>query len=152
MTSHTTLAFDHVGLIVEVLDEEAARLATILPLTAWTERFDDSGLGVSVCFAREQSGLVFELIAPLGDASPVARAAKTRRDRMNQLAYRTDSLEAGLRHLVEQGGIPLSEPAPALAFGGAHVQFVFMPQGFVIELIEGMAFSHAFTRSTPPTL
>lgn len=57
-----TLVFDHVGLVVASIETEASRLADLLHLTRWTERFDDHVLGVSVCFATDRAGFVVELI------------------------------------------------------------------------------------------
>ncbi len=40
----------------------------------------------------------------------------------------------------------LSEPQPAVAFSGAHVQFFMSPLGFVVELIEVHGCVHKFFR------
>jgi methylmalonyl-CoA/ethylmalonyl-CoA epimerase len=145
-----SLAFDHVGIIVDSIEDGAADLARVLPLTAWTTVFHDTVLGVSVCFGRDASGVVYELIQPLGPDSPVARAARTKRDRLNQLAYRTADLASAREHLEASGAMVLGEPRPALAFGGAQVQFLFLPQGFILELIESLDFRHTFVSATPP--
>jgi methylmalonyl-CoA/ethylmalonyl-CoA epimerase len=145
-----TLTFDHIGLVVASIEAEAPGLAHLLQLTRWTERFDDVVLGVSVCFATDPAGLVVELIAPLGPDSPVARAARTKRDCLNQVAYRTDDLAGTRARFEAAGAVVLSEPKPALAFAGAAVQFFLMPQGFIVELIGAPAFVHQFVRDSPP--
>jgi methylmalonyl-CoA/ethylmalonyl-CoA epimerase len=142
------LEFDHVGVIVESLDDAAAQFARLFPIEAWTDRFDDDVLGVSVCFGREKSGLVYELIAPFGPDSPVARAARTNRDRLNQVAYRTSDLRRARDRFESQGALVLGEPKRALAFDRALVQFFYVPQGFIVELIEGVEFRHDFRRKT----
>ncbi len=144
------LTFDHIGLVVESIEVEAPRLAALLQLTRWTERFDDVGLGVSVCFATDRAGLVVELIAPLGPDSPVARAARQKRDCLNQMAYRTDDMAGARARFEAAGAVVLSEPQPALAFAGAPVGFFLMPQGFVLELVGAPAFAHQFVRDSPP--
>ena len=145
------LVFDHIGIVVESLDEGAAQLARLLPIVAWTQRFDDAGLAVSVCFGRDASGVVYELIAPLGPDSPAARAAKTKRDRLNQVAYRTGDLDRAREQLEADGAMVLGPPKPALAFGRALVQFLYLPQGFIVELVADRDFAHDFSRQTPPT-
>jgi methylmalonyl-CoA/ethylmalonyl-CoA epimerase len=146
-----TLAFDHIGLVVASIEAEAPGLSDLLHLIRWTERFDDVGLGVSVCFGIDATGLVVELIAPLGPDSPVARPARQRRDCLNQMAYRTDDL-AGARARFEAGGaVMLSEPKPAMAFGGALVVFFLLPQGFIVEVVDARDFVHQFVRDSPPT-
>jgi methylmalonyl-CoA/ethylmalonyl-CoA epimerase len=42
----------------------------------WTEVFVDEGIGVYVQFGRGKDGPCYELIAPLGEASPVAGALR----------------------------------------------------------------------------
>jgi methylmalonyl-CoA/ethylmalonyl-CoA epimerase len=146
-----TLIFDHIGLVVASIEVEAPRLANVLRLTRWTDRFDDHALGVSVCFATGPASLVVELIAPLGPDSPVARAARQKRDCLNQIAYRTDDMAGTRAHFVAGGALVLSEPKPARAFGGAPVEFLLLPQGFIVELIGAPGFVHQFVRDSPPT-
>jgi methylmalonyl-CoA/ethylmalonyl-CoA epimerase len=107
-----TLTFDHIGLVVASIEAEAPRLANVLHLTRWTKRFDDLALGVSVCFATGPAGLVVELVAPLGPDSPVARAARQKRDCLNQIGYRTDDMAGTRAHFVAGGALILSEPKP----------------------------------------
>ncbi len=116
----------------------------------WTQNFDDPGLGVSVRFARDRSRIVYELITPLGESSPVRRALNQRANLLNQLSYRTKSLEAAIRPLRAQGAVPLGTAAAAVAFGGARVQFLMMPLGFIVELIEIDRMIHSFSSSLEP--
>jgi methylmalonyl-CoA/ethylmalonyl-CoA epimerase len=143
------LVFDHVGIVVADIRRGAATLSGLVPGLSWTQPVDDAGLGVSVCFARDGTGLVYELIAPLGDASPVARALKNRTDLLNHLAYRTPSLEAGVKHLRTQGALPVGSAKPAIAFGGARVQFLMTPLGVLFELIEKPQTVYNFDHPSP---
>ena len=138
------LVFDHIGLVVPDLDTGADQIGRTLPVTGWTARFDDAGLGVSVQFARDAGGVVFELIAPLGDRSPVAAIVKKREGILNQLAYRVADLAAAAQAMRAARAVPLGRPAPAIAFGGAQVQFFMSQMNVVIELIEAPAFAHDF--------
>lgn len=138
------LVFDHIGIVVKDIDTGSSSLETILGRLDWTDRFDDAGLKVSVRFARDKSGIVYELISPLGEGSPVAGALRARRDLLNQIAFRTSSLEAAAKHLRTTGAVPISKPHPAIAFGGADVQFFLSKLGFLIELIGAPEHSHTF--------
>lgn len=129
------LEFDHIGIVVPNLSEGRRLIEGTLPVVESSRPFDDPGLGVSVQFYRDRSGVVFELIAPLGDASPI-RNTLTQVHRLNQLAYRCRSLEEAARTLRSNRVIPLGAPAPALAFDNALVQFFWSPLGHVIELIQ----------------
>lgn len=138
------LAFDHAGIVVKTIETGVSCLDRLLPINGWTKQFDDWGLGVSVKFARDRSGVIYELIAPLGENSPVAAIAKGRVGVINQLAYRVADLVEGASHMRAGGATPIGAAKPAIAFNGAKVQFFLSPVGFVIELIEAYDFSHHF--------
>jgi methylmalonyl-CoA/ethylmalonyl-CoA epimerase len=138
------LTFDHVGIVVGDLEAGCAHLRGLLGPLAWTARFDDSGLGVAVRFARDGAGMVYELIAPLGQDSPVRRTVQSRRNMINQLAYRTKSLDSAVAHLRTELAVPVGAAKPAVAFGGARVQFLMTPLDFLIELIEIDRIVHQF--------
>jgi methylmalonyl-CoA/ethylmalonyl-CoA epimerase len=89
--------------------------------------------------------MVYELIAPFGDSSPIARTLKSGANLLNQIAYRTSSLDSGVKQVRAMGALPVGAAAPALAFGGAPVQFMMLPLGFVIELIEVDRIVHVFS-------
>lgn len=141
------LALDHIGIVVRDIEEGSSQIIAGLPVVGATERFDDPGLGVSVRFFRDRSGLVFELIAPLADDSPIQNAL-AQRHRLNQLAYRCSDLDDTARALRRARAIPIGRPKPAIAFSGAFVQFLWSPMGFVIELIESDECSHRFSPLT----
>lgn len=143
-TSRPIMTLDHAGIVVRDLARGVQSTSALLPITSRTERFDDQQLGVSVQFLRDESGVVFELIAPLGPNSPVAKIASSRIGVINQLAYRVDDLSSAAEYFRSNGATPTGTPKPAIAFGGAFVQFFYMPEGFIVELIEAPDFSHQF--------
>lgn len=140
------LLFDHLGVIVSDLGEGRAFLEKALGMGRWTEAIEDVGLGVTVQFgaAAGAVGPVFELVAPLGTASPVAGQLGRGKGVLNHLAYRTEDLAAAAEHLRTTGCFPTSAPHPALAYGGALVQFWVSPLRFLIELIAKPEHEHAF--------
>ena len=149
LTSRPRLTFDHAGVVVRDLARGFQSIKVLLPITSRTERFDDQELGVSVQFLQDQSGVVFELIAPLGPNSPVAKIASSRTGVINQFAYRVEDLSRAAEHFRLNGATPTAPPKPAIAFGGGLVQFFYTPEGFIVELIEAPGFSHRFERIEP---
>lgn len=139
------LVFDHIGIVVAGIESGSNCIAGLLGPVMWTQTFDDAGLGVSVRFAKDRSGIVYELIAPFGTDSFAARTLKTRANLLNQVAFRTASLDFSVRRLRADGAVPVSAAAPAVAFGGARVQFLMLSLGFLIELIEGDNVVHVFS-------
>lgn len=138
------LVFDHVGVVTANVDAAAACFGATFGAVGYTARFDDATLGVSVRFVKDAGGMVYELIAPFGDTSPVARTLKSKANLLNQVAYLTDALDAAGAQLRRNGCLPLGAAAPARAFGGRPVQFFWNPAGFVVELIEGVSHAHAY--------
>ncbi|WP_373504767.1 VOC family protein [Aestuariivirga sp.] len=138
------LGLDHVGLLTPDVDKATAEFARVLNATAATRRFDDEILTVSVRFLRGPDGMVYEMIAPLGGNSVVSAALRKGQSIINQLAYRTASIADDTAALKPQGFMPLGPAKPAIAFGGAPVQFLLSPMGFIVELIEAPDHVHDF--------
>ncbi len=140
-----TLELDHLGLIVPDLVAGRTFLETALGVTRWTPVIDDPTLGVSVQFgATPGQQLTYEVVAPLGDASPIANALRSGKHILNHLAYLTPDLEASGDRLRIAGCYPTGDPQPALAYQGRRIQFWMSPLRFVIELIEKPGHLHAF--------
>ena len=131
------LRFDHIGVVVSDIPAAVACLGATFGIRALTDRIDDDALGVSVQFVRDHSGVVYEMITPRGAHSPVAKTLASNNNLLNQVAYRTPDLTQGAQAMRAAGHFALGRPAPAIAFGGAHVQFFWCELGFVIELVEG---------------
>jgi methylmalonyl-CoA/ethylmalonyl-CoA epimerase len=138
------LTFDHTGIVVRDIELARESFVGLLPIVGRTRRFDDYFLGVSVQFLQDMSGFVYELIAPLGEDSPVAKVASSRSSVINQVAYRVEDLALAANHLRSQNAIPTGAPKKAIAFGNALVQFFLTREGFIVELIEAPAFNHCF--------
>lgn len=138
------LVFDHIGIVAKNVDKAARALAATIGAAESTQRFDDEVLGVSVRFIRDPSGTVYELIAPFGEQSPVAKTLASKTNLLNQIAYRTSSLAESVEALRQHGNLPVGPAKPAKAFGGAKVQFLLSELGFLIELIEAPAHRHTF--------
>lgn len=138
------LVFDHIGIVVPDLDADASAWAKTVGAVEQTVRFDDPILTVSVRFIRDKTGIVYELIAPLGEKSIVSGTLEKKQSLLNQLAYTVTDLPKSVVALRKQGYFPLGGPKPALAFGNAPVQFLLSPLGFVIELIEKSQHQHDF--------
>lgn len=138
------MRFDHIGLVVGDMAEGRSFLEGMFGLDRWTEVFEDPGIGVYVQFGRTEEGPCYELIAPLGDASPVATALKRGINILNHVAYLTDDLDRDAKRLEEKGSIMAGPPKPAVAYGGARVQFWITPQRFMVELIEAPGHEHSY--------
>lgn len=136
--------FDHLGVVVRRLDKARPRMAALLAIAEWTASVDDPVNGVRLQFGRDPAGVVYELLEPLDEHSPVYSALEGGRAILNHVAYRLADLSAGAARLKAGGAAKVSEPKPAIAYGGRPIQFFVTPLRFVIELIEAPDHAHAF--------
>ncbi len=149
-----SLQFDHLGLIVSDLTAGRQFLERTLGITLWTAITPDPCMGVSVQFgsaapgSSQNAGPTYELIAPLGDDSPIANALRQGKHILNHVAYLTPSLDLSAEALRAEGCFPAGVPRPAVAYGGASVQFWLSPLRFIIELIEKPNHQHSFAEPT----
>lgn len=139
------MKFDHIGLVVGDMAEGRKALEALFGVDRWTPVFEDPGIGVYVQFGRTGEGPCYELIAPLGEASPVLTALKRGINILNHVAYLTADLDAEAKRLEEMGSMMAGPAKPAVAYGGARVQFWITPQRFMVELIEAPDHEHVYT-------
>ena len=135
--------FDHVGVVVRSLERGRSNLV-VVGVSEWTEPLRDPINGVLLQFGRDRSGLVYELLEPIDEESPVYGALAGRKNILNHVAYRVQDLEAASREMRAARCAPTSEPRPAIAFGGNLIQFFVTPLNMVVELIEAFDFHHSF--------
>ncbi|MDP9039388.1 MAG: VOC family protein [Acidobacteriota bacterium] len=142
MLERSALHFDHIGLVVADLEEGRRHLTHTLGIARWTPPYDDQGIGVSVQFGVQvdagqgEANPAIELIAPLGQRSPIANALRKGTRILNHLAYTTEDLESSAAHLAAESCVATGAAHPAVAYGGQRVQFFISPLRFMIELIE----------------
>ena len=145
----STWRFDHLGLVVAEIGPGREFVSAAMGLTHWSQVFEDRGLGVSVQFGRGDSGPCFELIAPLGDGSPVRGALRGEKNVLNHVAYLTEDIAAEGQRLRALGCHPTGEPKPAVAYAGRLVQFWVSPLRFIMEIIEAPEHEHLFLPTQP---
>jgi methylmalonyl-CoA/ethylmalonyl-CoA epimerase len=135
------MRFHHVG--VGVINLDSAKV--VYQALGYTVLRDvaDPVLDVRICFlrSRTQGQPLIELLAPLGDEGPLSALI---RRRMLPSPYHTcysvvDIPETGAR-LRDLGFMPVGPEKPAVAFGGASVQFYYSPDVGLIELVESQLF------------
>jgi methylmalonyl-CoA/ethylmalonyl-CoA epimerase len=136
--------FDHIGMVTNTLLDGRMILASTFEITGWTSEFCDPINGVFVQFCIDSSGICYELIAPLGDKSPVRGALDSRSNILNHVAYLVSDLSTEHKRLRSAGAIPIGHPNPAVAYDGSRIQFFVTPMRFILELIEAPSHQHAF--------
>lgn len=142
--------FDHLGLVVKSLAKGRKHLTNMLQVSDWTDEVTDPVNGVEIQFGRDPTGLVYELLSPIDENSPVSAALKGGKAILNHVAYLTEDLDSAANHLVRNGCGPTGRPTPAVAYGGARIQFFVTPLRTIIELIEAPGHAHSFVKTPTP--
>jgi methylmalonyl-CoA/ethylmalonyl-CoA epimerase len=98
--------FDHLGLVSRSLADGRAALEALLLVQEWTREITDPVNRVCVQFGRDSSGVCYELIAPLGADSPIAKTLRSGKNILNHVAYLVPDLAAGRERLRAAGAVP----------------------------------------------
>jgi methylmalonyl-CoA/ethylmalonyl-CoA epimerase len=100
--------------------------------------FDDPIQKVSVNFlaTSEDQAAEIELIAPLGDDSPIASMLAKSNGTAYHLCFETTDIEQALAHAKSNGCIIVSPPAPAVAFDGRRIAWIYTRSRQLFELVE----------------
>lgn len=116
--------FHHVGLVVPSV-EAACPKAT---------RITDPRQKVDLAFV-ELNGVVVELLAPVGDDSPVAKSLKNN-VKLVHLCFEVPDLAAAISYSRQHGFHCLRQPVPAVAFDQRRIAWLFSPVYGLVELLE----------------
>ena len=124
---------DHIGYAVKNI-EKAKKTMELLGYT-FEDVIQDPDRNIDICF-RELDGYRVELIAPNQKDSPVDACLQKNGSTPYHLCYQSDCIEQDIQRLVENRfriSVPL---APAVAFGGRRVVFMYSLSIGLIEIVE----------------
>ena len=111
----------HIGIAVTDLDQAVRTYERLFGATLeHRERVDEQG--VEAASMRVGGGRV-ELLAPLGDDTPVGRFLAKRGPGMHHIAYEVDDVRAALAELAD-AGVELIDTEPRHGMFGLEVGFV----------------------------
>ena len=129
-------AIHHVGVAVSDLDAAVATYERLFGgRLEHRERVEDQGVEAASMRVGESR---VELLAALGDDTPVGRFLAKRGEGMHHIAYAVADVEAALTHLAEQG-IELIDKRPRQGMFGLEVAFVHPESvhGVLSEVVSG---------------
>ena len=142
--------FDHIGVVVKTIDKGRRSLGLTLGILEWTAPLRDPVNGVQVVFGRDPSGVVYELLAPLDESSPVQGALRAGKNLLNHVTYLVPNLDEAAQRMRATGCAPTADPKPAIAYGNCRIQFFVTPLNIIVELIEAVGHQHCFTMLADP--
>jgi methylmalonyl-CoA/ethylmalonyl-CoA epimerase len=128
----------HVGVAVPSLGPTAEALSTLFGYKVVSGPFDDPIQKVSVNFlAQSESDIAeIELIAPLSDDSPITAILAKASGAAYHLCFETTDIDQALVHAQKNGCIVVSAPAPAVAFDGRRIAWIYTRSRQLFELVE----------------
>jgi methylmalonyl-CoA/ethylmalonyl-CoA epimerase len=128
----------HVGVAVPSLDPATDTLATLFGYRVISGPFDDPIQKVSVNFLTQSDNDVaeIELIAPLGQDSPITAMLAKSGGGAYHLCFETTNIEQALVHAKNNGCIVVSGPVPAVAFNGRRIAWIYTKSRQLFELVE----------------
>lgn len=133
------MKLQHVGIVVRDLAAYGEAYACTLGLIPDSEIVCDPIQDVRIQFWRDiNGGISLELIEPASPSSPVCRAL-AKGGGLNHLCYEVGDIEAQVQQCLKNGGLLTNPLAPAVAFGGRRVAFVFFDKLNLIEFVEAPA-------------
>ncbi len=131
------LAIDHVGIAVADLDAAIAMYETAFGMRCvHTEVNEEQGVREAM-MAVGDSGSYVQLLSPLSPDTTIGRFLDKNGPGIQQMAYRTDDVEALGEHLRAQG-MRLLYDAPKTGTAGSKVNFVHPKSagGVLVELVQ----------------
>ena len=128
----------HVGVAVPSLDPATDTLSTLFGYRVISGPFDDPIQKVSVNFLTQSDNDVaeIELIAPLGQDSPITAMLAKSGGGAYHLCFETTDIERALVHAKNNGCVVVSGPVPAVAFNGRRIAWIYAKSRQLFELVE----------------
>jgi methylmalonyl-CoA/ethylmalonyl-CoA epimerase len=134
---HGNCLLHHLGFVVPSIATMAPGFAALLSARWDGAIIHDRIQQVRVAFFYpvDSRNPVFELVEPAEETSPVTSFLK-QRGGLHHICYEIDDLESGLEHARRGGWAVASAPAPAAAFGGRRIAWIFSRHRLLTELLE----------------
>ena len=128
----------HVGVAVPSLGPAVEALTDLFGYKVVSGPYDDPIQKVTVLFLAKTARDVaeIELIAPLGEDSPIQSMLAKSGGGAYHLCFETNDIDGALEHAKRNGCIVVSAPVPAVAFEGRRIAWIYTRSRQLFELVE----------------
>lgn len=127
------MRFHHIGFAVEDVEAEIIKYKAMGGRN-FSRVYEDFVQNVKIVFF-DFGGITYELVAPLGEPSPVDGFLK-KNIRMYHVCFEVCCLEEEISEFEKSGGLLILPPTKAVALQDRRVSFVLALNGDLIELLE----------------
>ncbi len=128
------MTLHHVGIAVESIARSAEQYRAALGLALAGDIVEDPIQKVRVAFVPAGNGTFIEFVEPAGPDSPVTRVLH-KGGGLYHVCYQVSDLHAAIARVQAAGGRLVSGPAPAKAFGGRSIAWVYTPDRSLVEFL-----------------
>lgn len=127
----------HLGVVVASISAVAEEFAAAMSASWDGQIIHDPLQQVRVTFFKpfDTRNPVFELVEPAAEDSPVTNFL-SKRVGLHHICYEIDDLESSLKAARISGFFIVSNPKPAVAFGGRRIAWVTSKQRLLMEFLE----------------
>jgi len=127
---------DHLCLAVRRIAPARDMLQRLFGYEVRTDPVENTRQQVIVQFMRKAGTIDIKLIEPSSPQSPLVEFLKGSGGGLHHLAFRTESVAAGIEDLVAKNARVVAKPQPGEAFDDTDIAFLFVGMGLNVELIE----------------
>lgn len=124
---------DHIGYAVRDIDK-ARKTMEVLGYS-FKSVIEDKDRNIFIAFG-ELDGYCIELVSPLGDGTPVDSILTKNGPMPYHICYRSSDIESDIAMLSESKFRVVIPLAPAVAFGGKRVVFLYSLSIGLVEIVE----------------
>jgi methylmalonyl-CoA/ethylmalonyl-CoA epimerase len=135
MSEDRTIKLHHLGIAVRSIAEQGYGYCETIGIASPHEPITDEVQNVRVAFADLGDGVAVEFVEPLRENSPIERILQ-RGGCLYHVCYEVADLEAEIARVRARGGLLVTGPVPAVAFGGRRIAFVYTPGHDLVEFVE----------------
>lgn len=127
------MRIDHIGYAVKNI-EKALKQMNALGFV-FDPVIEDHDRNIYIAFG-ELDGYRVELVSPMNSGSPVDEILSKEGPTPYHICYKADNLEAAIEELKQSRFKVTIPPAPAVAFGGNRVVFLYALSVGLVEIVE----------------
>ena len=133
----TALRFKHLGVAVADIGTALPVYEALFGYRLLNGPFADPIQEVTVCFvgSGDPGDMVLELVAPLGEDSPI-RQILAKGVSAYHACYEVCDIEQSVADVRVKGCVVVGKPVPAVAFQGRRIAWIYTPTRQLIELVE----------------
>ena len=127
----------HVGFVVSSIAATGESFARSFSASWDRKVIHDPIQQAHVTFFETNNGdPLIELVEPDAGASPVSNFLEKKGGGLHHLCYEVANLAAHLEQIRADGGLVVRQPAPATAFGGRRIAWVYTKERVLLEYLE----------------